>query len=83
MPVNVRQWLDKIRRRDDPWIDMADRVLAGKADKCSTSELQALYIGMRRSRQPECVRAVERIKSHKDFSNVPWQKIEDPSKWRR
>lgn len=80
--MTVKQWEDRRRRRQDPWIDVADKVNRGMADKGSKSELQALYIGMRRSRQSECVEAVKRLQGHKDFVNVPWQKLEDPATWR-
>lgn len=81
--MTTRQWLDRLRRRNDPWIDIADRINRGEMDKHSTCVLQSLYIGLRRSRQPEAVEAVKRLKSHKEFTNVPWQKLEDPSKWWR
>jgi hypothetical protein len=77
-------WLDSRRRQLDPWIDVADRINRGEMDKNPKCVLQSLYIGLRRSRQPECIEAVKRLKSHKDFVNVPWQKLEeDPRKGRR
>jgi hypothetical protein len=69
--MTTRQWLERLRRKNDPWIDMADRVNRGEMDKQTKSILQSLYVGMRKSRQPECVEAVKRLKSHKEFSRVP------------
>jgi hypothetical protein len=69
--MTTRQWLDRLRRKQDPWIDMADKVNRGEMDKHSTSVLQALYVGLRKNRNPECVEAVKRLKSHKEFSRVP------------
>lgn len=67
----VLQWTEE-RRRRDPWIAVADRVLAGEFDHkdAHTSILQTLFVGMRKSRHPECLKAVERIKGHRNFSNV-------------
>lgn len=76
--MTTRQWLDKLRRRNDPWIDMADRINRGEMDKQSTCVLQSLYIGLRLSRQSEAIEAVKRLKSHKEFSNVPWPKFDQP-----
>lgn len=78
--MTTRQWLDRLRRRNDPWIDMADRINRGEMDKNPTSFLQSLYIGLRRSRQPEAIEAVKRLKSHKEFTNVPWQKFDQPTR---
>lgn len=64
-------YLDQRRRRLDPWIAVAERVLKGQFDKCSNSVLQSLYIGMRKSREKECVEAVTRLVGHKEFSRVP------------
>jgi hypothetical protein len=50
---------------------VARRILRGEFDKQSKAVLQAAYVGMRSSRQPECVAAVERLQSHKDFTRVP------------
>lgn len=70
-PSGTLAHLDQRRRRLDPWIAVAERVLKGHFDKCSNSVLQSLYIGMRKSREKECVEAVTRLVGHKDFSNVP------------
>jgi hypothetical protein len=78
--LTTRQWLDRLRRKNDPWIDVADRVNRGEMDKHTTSVLQSLYVGMRKSRQPECVEAVKRLKSHKEFSRVPEFVFRDPKK---
>lgn len=70
--MTTRQWLDKLRRRNDPWIDMADRVLTGEFDHkdVHTSVLQSLFVGLRKNRNPECVAAVVRLKGHRNFNNV-------------
>lgn len=69
--MTTRQWLDRLRRKNDPWIEMADRINRGEMDKHSNSVLQSLYVGLRKNRNPECVEAVKRLKSHKEFSRVP------------
>lgn len=69
--MTTRQWEDNLRRRNDPWIDVADRINRGFYDKQSTSVLQSLFVGLRKNRNPECIEAVKRLKSHKEFSRVP------------
>lgn len=74
-------WLDSRRRQLDPWIDVADRINRGFYDKQSTSVLQSLFVGLRKNRNPECIEAVKRLKSHKEFSRVSeFVFKEDPKK---
>lgn len=70
-PSGTLAHLDQRRRARDPWIEVAERVTRGLFDKCSTSVLQSLYIGMRKSREPECVTAVAVLVGHKEFRKVP------------
>lgn len=79
--MNTCDWLDRLRRRNDPWIDMADRVNRGVYDKQTNSVLRSLYVGLRKNRNPECVLAVKRLQSHKEFTKVPeFVFREDPKK---
>lgn len=80
--MTTRQWLDGLRRRNDPWIEMADRINRGEMDKHSNSVLQSLYVGLRKNRNQECVEAVKRLKSHKEFSKVPEFVFKDDPKKR-
>lgn len=49
---------------------MGRRVLTGEFDKKDNSVRHSLYVGLRKNRNPECVRAVEHLKKHKDFTKV-------------
>jgi hypothetical protein len=62
---------------------VAERVLQGHFDKSSNSVLQSLYIGMRKSREKECIEAVTRLKGHKEFSKVPEFVFREDPKRRR
>lgn len=68
--LNVIEWLEAKRIEREPWILAARRILKGEFDKHSKSVLQAAYVGMRKSKQPECVAAVQRLMDHKDFTRV-------------
>lgn len=80
--LTVLEFNERIRMKLYPEIETARLVMTGKFDQKGTAVLQAVYIGMRRSRQPECVAALAHLAKNKMFKEVPWQKLQEEPKWR-